>query len=66
VLAVLLAKLVAGPDQVLPGQLAGEMRTWRGVKVGAIEPAPALKTAIRVLPSQSAASAARGATVTGY
>jgi L-asparaginase II len=58
VLAVLLAKLVAGPDQVLAGQIAGEMRTWRGVKVGAIEPAPALKTAIRVLPSQSAASVA--------
>jgi len=57
VLAVLLAKLVAGADQVLAEQLAGEMRTWRGVKVGAIDPAPALKAAIRALPRESAASA---------
>jgi L-asparaginase II len=58
VLANLLAKLVAGADQVLAGQLAGEMRTWRGVQVGTIEPAPALKAAILALPRQSAASAA--------
>ena len=58
VLAILLAKLVAGAEQVLAGQLAGEMRTWRGVKVGAVGPAPALKAAVRALPRQSAAAAA--------
>src|SRR5262249_1565182 len=35
-LAVLLAKLVAGAERMLPGQLGGEMRTWRGVKVGTV------------------------------
>jgi hypothetical protein len=34
------------------------MRTWRGVKVGVVEPAPALKAAVRALPRQSAAAAA--------
>jgi L-asparaginase II len=58
VLAILLAKLVPGAEQVLASQLAGEMRTWRGVKVGAVEPAPALKAAVRALPRQSAAAAA--------
>jgi len=58
VLAVLLAKLVASGDQVLASQLAGEMRTWRGVKVGVVEPAPALKAAVRALSRQSAAAAA--------
>ena len=58
VLAVLLAKLVAGADQVLASQLAGEMRTWRGVRVGVVEPAPALKAAVRALPRQSAVAAA--------
>jgi L-asparaginase II len=58
VLAVLLAKLVPGAEQVLAGQLVGEMRTWRGVKVGAVEPAPALKAAVRALPRQGAAAAA--------
>ena len=57
VLAVLLAKLVANADQVLASQLAGEMRTWRGVRVGVVEPAPALKAAVRALPRQSAAAA---------
>jgi L-asparaginase II len=58
VLAVLLAKLVAGAEEVLASQLAGEMRTWRGVKVGAVAPSPALKAAVRALPRQSAAAAA--------
>ena len=58
VLAVLLAKLVAGADQVLASQLAGEVRTWRGVRVGVVEPAPALKAAVRALPRQSAVAAA--------
>ena len=56
-LAVLLAKLVANADQVLASQLAGEMRTWRGVRVGVVEPAPALKAAVRALPRQSAVAA---------
>ena len=58
VLAVLLAKLVAGADQVRASQLAGAMRTWRGVRVGVVEPAPALKAAVRALPRQSAVAAA--------
>jgi L-asparaginase II len=58
VLAVLLAKLVAGADQVLASQLAGEMRTWCGVRVGLVEPALALKAAVRALPRQSAVAAA--------
>ena len=58
VLAVLLAKLVANADQVLASQLAGEMRTWRGVRVGVVEPAPALKAAVRALPRQRAVAAA--------
>ena len=57
-LAILLAKLVPGAEQVLSGQLAGEMRTWRGVKVGGVGPAPALKAAVRALPRQNAAKAA--------
>ena len=58
-LSVLLAKLVAGADQILASQLAGEMRTWRGVKVGVVEPAPSLKAAVRALPRQSAAAVPR-------
>ena len=58
-LAVLLAKLVAwARNQVLAGQLAGEMRTWRGAKVGTVGPSPALKAAVRALPRQSAAATA--------
>ena len=53
-----------GPNQVLAGQLAGEMRTWRGVKVGVVGPSPALKAAVRALPRQSAA-ARRSATLIG-
>jgi L-asparaginase II len=57
-LAVLLAKLVPGAEQVLAGQLGGETRTWRGVKVGSVGPAPALKAAVRALPRQSVAATA--------
>jgi L-asparaginase II len=57
-LAVLLAKLVPGAESVLAGQLAGEMRTWRGAKVGTVGPSPALKAAVRALPRQSAAATA--------
>jgi L-asparaginase II len=58
VLAILLAKFVPGAEHVLGGQLAGEMRTWRGVKVGVVGPSPALKAAVRALPRQNAAAAA--------
>ena len=47
-----------GPKSVLAGQLAGEMRTWRGAKVGTVGPSPALKAAVRALPRQSAAATA--------
>jgi L-asparaginase II len=57
-LAVLLAKLVPGAEHVLAGQLAGEMRSWRGAKVGTVGPSPALKAAVRALPRQNAAAAA--------
>jgi L-asparaginase II len=57
-LAVLLAKLVPGAESVLAGQLAGEMRTWRGAKVGTVGPSPALKAAVRALPRQRAAATA--------
>ena len=57
-LAILLAKLVPGPNTSLPRQLAGEMRTWRGVKVGTVGPSPALKAAVRALPRQNATAAA--------
>jgi len=55
---VLLAKLVPGAEHVLTGQLAGEMRSWRGAKVGTVGPSPALKAAVRALPRQNAAVAA--------
>lgn len=55
VLYYLLAKLVAGADRVLAGELAGESRNWHGDRVGTIGPAPALKAAVRTLPRQSAA-----------
>jgi L-asparaginase II len=58
VLYYLLARLVAGAEQVLAGELAGEMRNWHGDRVGTIGPAPALKAAVRALPRQSAAAAA--------
>jgi L-asparaginase II len=57
-LAILLAKLVPGAEHILAGKLAGEMRTWRGVKVGTVGPSPALKAAVRALPRQNAAAAA--------
>jgi L-asparaginase II len=57
-LAILLAKLVPGAEHVLSGQLAGEMRTWRGLKVGTVGPSPALKAVVRALPRQNAAAAA--------
>jgi hypothetical protein len=49
---------VPGAESVLAGQLAGEMRTWRGAKVGTVGPSPALKAAVRALPRQSAAATA--------
>jgi L-asparaginase II len=58
VLYYLLARLVAGAEQVLAGELAGEIRNWHGDRVGTIGPAPALKAAVRALPRQSAAAAA--------
>jgi L-asparaginase II len=57
-LAVLLAKLVPGAEHVLAAQLAGEMRSWRGAKVGRVGPSPALKAAVRALPRQNAAAVA--------
>jgi L-asparaginase II len=58
VLYFVLAKLVAGADQVLAGELAGEIRNWHGERVGTIGPAPALKAAVRALPRQGTAAAA--------
>jgi L-asparaginase II len=57
-LAILLAKLVPGAEHILAAQLAGEMRTWRGVKVGTVGPSPALRAAVRALPRQNATAAA--------
>jgi L-asparaginase II len=58
VLYYLLARLVAGAEQVLAGEIAGEIHNWHGDRVGTIGPAPALKAAVRALPRQSAAAAA--------
>ena len=57
-LAILLAKLVPGAEHILAAQLPGEMRTWRGAKVGTVGPSPALKAAVRAMPRQNATAAA--------
>ena len=57
VLYCLLARLVAGAEQVLAGELAGEIRNWQGDRVGTIGPAPALKAAVRALPRRRVAVA---------
>jgi hypothetical protein len=49
---------VPGAEHVLAAQLAGEMRSWRGAKVGRVGPSPALKAAVRALPRQNAAAVA--------
>jgi len=58
VLYYLLARLIAGADQALAAELAGDIRNWHGDKVGTIRPAPALKAAVRALPRQAATPAA--------
>ena len=55
--ALLLAKLVAGADQVLAGELQGQIRNWRGLKVGELRAGPALSAALAALPSPNAAAA---------
>ncbi|MGB6345794.1 MAG: asparaginase [Methyloceanibacter sp.] len=58
VLAHVLAKLVAGADRTLAGPLDGEIRNWRGLKVGRLQPSPELEIALRALPRLNAAAAA--------
>ena len=55
--ALLLAKLVAGADQVLAGELQGQIRNWRGLKVGELRASPALSAALAALPSPNVATA---------
>jgi L-asparaginase II len=57
VLYYLLSRLIPSADQMLVGELAGEIRNWHGERVGTIGPAPALKAAVRALPRQSSAAA---------
>lgn len=58
VFALLLAKLVVGADQVLAGELQGEIRNWRGFKVAELRASPALNAALAALSRPNAASAA--------
>jgi L-asparaginase II len=58
VLAVLLATLVAGADQVLAGELQGEIRNWRGLKVGRLRASAELTAALGELPRPNMVSAA--------
>ena len=46
-----------GPNTSLKAN-SPAMRTWRGVKVGAVGPSPALKAAVLALPRQNVAAAA--------
>ena len=60
--AMLLASFVAGADQVLARELQGEIRNWRGLKVGELRASPALNAALAALPGakvDAAASAPR-------
>ncbi len=58
VLAHVLAQLVAGADRTLAGTLNGEIRNWRGLKVGSLRPSADLEIALRALPSLNVAAAA--------
>lgn len=58
VLAHLLSKLIAGADQSLAGTLDGEIRNWRGVRVGKLRPSPEFEAALNGLPHLNVAAAA--------
>lgn len=58
VLALLLAELVAGADRILARHVEGEIRNWRGLKVGNLRPSPEFRDALATLSRANAATAA--------
>ncbi|MGO8840010.1 MAG: asparaginase [Methyloceanibacter sp.] len=57
-LAFLLARLIAGAEQVLSDQLEGDIRNWRGLKVGWLRASAELMAALEGLPRPTRGAAA--------